>query len=87
VGLIVAPTAHAAAGERNLVVFGASLAQQCLAEGLLDEIVIHLAPLLLGDGVRLFDGPGSAPVKLERISLAASGEITDLRFRVAKVTT
>jgi riboflavin biosynthesis pyrimidine reductase len=66
-------------------VFGASLAQQCLAEGLLDEIVIHLAPLLLGDGVRLFGSAGSAaPVRLERISLAASGDITDLRFRVAR---
>jgi len=65
-------------------VFGASLARHCLAEGLVDEIVIHLAPVLLVDGVRLFDSPGFAPVILEGISLAASGRRTDLRFRVAK---
>jgi dihydrofolate reductase len=76
--------ARAAAGGKNVVLFGASLTRQCLAEGLLDEIVIHLAPVLIGDGVRLFDSPGSAPVSLERIGLAASGQVTDLRFRVAK---
>jgi dihydrofolate reductase len=74
--------AKAAAGERNVVVFGASIARQCIEDGLLDEIVIHLAPVLLGDGVRLFGGPGAPRVDLEPIAVERSGEVTDLRFRV-----
>lgn len=77
-------TARAAADGKSIVVFGANVAEQCLQQGLLDEIVIHLAPVLLGDGVRLFSAPLSKPVALERTSLARSGQITDLRFRVVK---
>ena len=47
-------TAQTAAGDRDVGIFGASLSQQCLQAGLLDEIVIHLAPVLLGGGVELF---------------------------------
>jgi dihydrofolate reductase len=71
-----------AAGGRNVVIFGANVAQQCLQEGLLDEIVIHLAPVLLGDGVRLYDSIGADPIVLTRTAVAAAGQITDLRFRV-----
>jgi dihydrofolate reductase len=74
--------ARAAAGAADVVVFGASVARQCIEQGLLDEIVVHLAPVLLGDGVRLFGAPGGARVDLERTALGASGQITDLRFRV-----
>jgi dihydrofolate reductase len=77
-------TARAAADGDNVVIFGANLAQQCLREGLLDEIVIHLAPVLLGDGIRLFAAPGGKPVALRRTTLAAAGQITDLRFNVVK---
>jgi dihydrofolate reductase len=77
-------TARAAANGKNVVIFGANLAQQCLGEGLLDEIVIHLAPVLLGDGVRLFGASDSKPVALRRTTLAESGQITDLRFSVVK---
>lgn len=73
-----------AADGKNVVVIGATVARTAIEEGLLDAIVIHLAPVLLGDGVRLFEGRPSAPVKLERTALAASGEITDLWFRVLK---
>jgi dihydrofolate reductase len=66
------------------VIFGANLAQRCLAQGLLDEIVIHRAPVLLGDGVRLFGASGSKPVALRRTTSAASGPITDLRFSIVK---
>ena len=72
--------ARAAAGERNLELFGADLARQVLASGLLDEIVIHLAPVLLGAGVRLYDA--AERVHLERTALAESGQIVDLRFTV-----
>jgi dihydrofolate reductase len=46
--------ARAAAGEKDVGIFGASLTGQCLDAGLLDEIVLHVAPVLLGGGVRLF---------------------------------
>jgi dihydrofolate reductase len=74
--------AHDAAGSKNVVVFGAQVAQQCLAAGLLDEIVIHVAPVLLGDGVPLYAGSGAGRVDLERTVLAESGQLTDLRLRV-----
>jgi dihydrofolate reductase len=75
-------TATAGAGDKNIVIFGANVAQQCLREGLLDEIVVHLAPVLLGDGIRLFDAPDGQRVALERTALAESGQLTDLRFSV-----
>ena len=59
-------TATAAAAGKDVIVFGANLAVQCLRAGLLDEIVIHLVPVLLGSGVRLIDTPDFAPVALER---------------------
>jgi dihydrofolate reductase len=76
--------ARAAAGGKDIVVFGANIAEQCLEARLLDEIVIHLAPLLLGDGVRLYGRPGLGRVALERTAVAESGQLTDLRFRVAQ---
>jgi dihydrofolate reductase len=76
--------ARTAAEGGDVVVFGAGLAEQCLDAGLLDEIVVHLAPLLLGDGVRLYGGPGAGRVDLERTAVAESGQLTDLRFRVAQ---
>ena len=77
-------TAGAAAGGKDVVVFGADLARQCLQAGLLDEIVVHLVPVLLGDGVRLFTAPDGEPVALRRTTVAESGQITDLRFTVPR---
>jgi dihydrofolate reductase len=73
--------ARAAAGEKVVgVAGGANVIQQCLEAGLVDELQIHLAPLLLGDGVRLFEN--SAPRDLERVGLADSpAGVTHLRFR------
>jgi len=79
----VATATRAAAG-KNVIVFGASLAVRCLHAGLLDEIVIHLVPVLLGDGVRLIDAPDLGPVALERTLVATSGQITDLRFALPR---
>jgi dihydrofolate reductase len=76
-------TAQAAAGDRDVAIFGASLTRQCLETGLLDEIVIHLAPVLLGDGVRLFGGDGAPHVELQRVALGEAEQLTDLRFSVA----
>jgi riboflavin biosynthesis pyrimidine reductase len=57
-------------------------ALQRLQAGLLDEIVIHLAAVLLGDGVRLYDSVGTDPIVLTRTALAATGQLIDLRFRI-----
>jgi dihydrofolate reductase len=75
------PSALQAANGNNVVIFGADLARQCLHAGLLDEIVIHLAPVLLGAGVRLYDSIGTDPITLTRTALATTGQLTDLRFR------
>ena len=79
----VATATNAAAG-KAVVVFGANLAAQCLRTGLLDEIVVHLVPVLLGDGIRLINGSDLGPSRLERTRVAASGQITDLRFAVLR---
>jgi riboflavin biosynthesis pyrimidine reductase len=63
---------------------GASVAEQCLDAGVLDEILVLIAPVLLGDGVRLFDRPGGANVELERISLTDTPRATNLWMRVRK---
>ncbi len=75
-------TALEAASGRDVVLFGASIARQYIDRGLVDEILIHLAPVLLGDGVRLFDDPAAERVELEKLSVADEGQSTDLRFRV-----
>jgi dihydrofolate reductase len=79
----VATATNAAAG-KDVIVFGANLAVQCLRAGLLDEIVIHLVPVLLGGGVRLIDTLDFGPVALERTVVASSGQITELRFTVRR---
>lgn len=56
--------AKEAAGYRYVNILGANVAKQCLAEGMLDEVLVFIAPVLLGDGVRLFDHPGGTNVRL-----------------------
>lgn len=76
-------TARHAAGDRNLEILGADVAGQCLQRGLVDEILVYLLPVLLGDGIR-FSAPGLTRTHLEPISSARSGEATILRFGVRK---
>jgi len=76
--------AKAAAGNKNVSVLGASIEQQCLKAQLADEIVLHLAPVLLGEGIRLFDHLGPLPIELERTEAVTTADITSLRFRVLK---
>jgi dihydrofolate reductase len=78
----IAAAREAAVG-RDVGILGANTAQQALASGLVDELVIHLVPLLLGGGIRLF-GPEREPVRLERLAVGQSGDATDLRFRVLR---
>jgi dihydrofolate reductase len=75
-------TARDAAKGKNVVIFGANIARQCLEGGLLDEIAIHLAPVLLGDGVRLYESIGTDPIMLRRTAVATTGQLLDLRFEV-----
>jgi dihydrofolate reductase len=56
--------ARAAAGDRYVNVLGAEVARGCLEAGLLDEVLVMVVPLLLGDGTRLFDSPGGHAVDL-----------------------
>jgi dihydrofolate reductase len=77
--------AQDAAGDRAIGLHGATAAQQALAAGLLDEIQVHLVPVLLGGGVRLFDLLGAAPVELERDRVVEAGSgVTHLRYRVVR---
>jgi len=76
-------TALDAAGGKNLEILGADVAAQCLGRGLVDEILVYVLPLLLGDGIP-FSSPGLTRVDLEPISSARSGDATILRFRVRK---
>jgi dihydrofolate reductase len=71
--------ARDAADGRNVVILGANVARQCLEAGLLDEIIVHVAPILVGDGIRLFEHAGP-PVKLESLSSRQEGATTVLRY-------
>jgi dihydrofolate reductase len=77
--------ARAAAGERDVAIAGgADVVQQYLDGGHLDELLIHVAAVLLGGGVRLFDDEGRAAVGLEQIRVAESPGVTHLTYRVAR---
>jgi dihydrofolate reductase len=76
--------AKAAAGDKYVSLMGTSAAQECLRLGLLDEIQIHLVPLLLGEGIRLFDHLGSDRITLEKLWVVDAPKVTHLRFRVVQ---
>jgi dihydrofolate reductase len=77
--------AKAAAGDKNVnIAGGADTVQQFIRAGLLDELEIHLAPLLFGEGIRLFDKMGPEHIELENMRVVSSPKVTHLRFRVAK---
>lgn len=77
--------ARAATGDQDVsVAGGANIAQQYLKAGLLDEIQIHLAPVLLGEGRRLFEHLETEQIELETTRVIESPGVTHLRFRVVK---
>jgi dihydrofolate reductase len=82
IGAAVA-TARSAAGGKNLEILGADVAGQCLRRGLVDEILVYVLPVLLGDGTR-FSPPGLPRIDLEPVGSMQSGAVTILRFRVRK---
>ncbi|SFS13670.1 Dihydrofolate reductase [Microbacterium sp. cf046] len=75
--------ARSAAGEKDVLVHGASTAQRAISAGLLDELEIHLIPVLLGEGRRLFEHLGAEQRQLERLRvLPGEGGVTHLRYRI-----
>lgn len=77
--------AQAAVGEKDVGVSSASIAQQAIRAGLLDEIHIDLVPVLLGGGVRLFENLGKAPVELEVINVVEVPGVTHLSYRIVRL--
>ncbi len=76
-------TALRAADGKNLEILGADVASQCLRHGLVDEILVYVLPVLLGDGIR-FSHDGLARTDLEPLGSTSSGAVTILRFRVLR---
>jgi dihydrofolate reductase len=76
-------TAMAAADGKDVLILGGTIARQCIEAGLLDEMLVHVAPMLLGDGIPLFRRTGPV-VKLDPISSTHSGRSTNLRFKVVR---
>jgi len=75
--------AKRAAGDKNVLVHGAATAQLALAAGVLDELEIHLIPVLLGEGRRLFENLGPEHIELERTRvLQGEAGVTHMHYRV-----
>lgn len=74
--------ARAAAGERDVRLMGGECSRACLDAGLVDEIRVQIAPVVLGAGRRLFDQSTNRPVDLERSSVISTQYVTHLRFNV-----
>ena len=76
--------AQAVAGEKVVAVASPDIAQQCLKAGLLDEISLHIVPVLLGGGVRLFDLQDITPIELECTQATNAKKVIHMMFRVIK---
>ena len=77
-------TAKQLAGDKDVYITGADVAGQFLKRGLIDEVSIHLVPVLFGSGRRLFEGIESEHISLEILELIQTAEAIHLRFRVVK---
>jgi dihydrofolate reductase len=76
--------AKKAAGEKHVAIGGSQIVQQSIKAGLLDEIYIDLAPILLGEGISLFNSLGAKSVNLEIIRVVDTPHVTHLRYRVLR---
>ncbi len=76
--------AKAAAGDKDVSVMGSAAVQECLRAGLLDEIHLHLIPVVLGGGVRTLDNVGSKPFELECFEVVDAPGVTHLSYRVLR---
>lgn len=77
-----ADEAREAAGDRAVMVHGAGAAQALLAANQLDELELHLVPVLLGGGRRLFEPTGLGSTELELVRRLEGREVTHLRYRI-----
>jgi dihydrofolate reductase len=76
-------SAKPAAGDKEVSVHGAGVAELALAAGVLDELELHVVPVLLGPGRQLFDGLDPEHIKLERVRvLEGEHGVTHLRYGV-----
>jgi dihydrofolate reductase len=76
--------ARQAAGAKDVVVASSKIAQQCLDAGLLDAICVDLVPVVLGDGVRLFDNLAKAPIQLSTPTVVEGNGVTHLAYEVSR---
>jgi dihydrofolate reductase len=76
--------AKRAAGDKNVLVHGAGTTQLALAAGVLDELEIHLIPVLLGQGRRLFDNLDPEHIELERTRVLEGDGVTHMHYRVRR---
>jgi dihydrofolate reductase len=74
--------AAAAAGDKGVDVFSASIGQQLLRAGCIDQVHVHLVPVLFGAGMRLFEDLGGTHVQLEIIGVVEGSKATHLRYAV-----
>jgi dihydrofolate reductase len=73
-----------AAGGRNVLIFGANIADQVVEAGVVDEILLFVLPVILGGGARLFGEPAGRRIDLEPIAIERSGHLAHLQYRVVK---
>ena len=76
--------AKQAAGDRNVAVHGAATAQLALAAGVLDELELHVVPVLFGQGRRLFDNLSPEQIELERTRVLEGEGVTHMHYRVVR---
>jgi dihydrofolate reductase len=76
--------AKKAAGDKNVVLCTASILQQALRAGLVDELDIDMAPVILGDGVRLFDHLAESSIQLEKVHAVDTPLVTHMKYRVIR---
>jgi dihydrofolate reductase len=74
----------AAAGDKNLGLFGGDVGAQCLARGLADEILVFVLPVLLGDGIPLFRDGAESYIRLEQLDSTTSGSSIRMHYRVVR---
>jgi dihydrofolate reductase len=74
--------AKAVAGDKTVTVASANIAQQCLNAGLLDEVVVSLVPVLLGEGIRFFDHLKGTPIQLAGPRVVEGTAVTHLSYHV-----
>jgi dihydrofolate reductase len=77
-------TAKQLAGDKDILIMGADVPQQFLKRGLIDEVSIHLVPVVFGSGTRLFEGLEGEHISLEILEVIQTPEAIHMRFRVVK---